>query len=58
MDQHDVLALVGLALVAAGLWLLHPSAALIGVGATLLLAGVRGARRAAPSSPPQPTTGG
>lgn len=40
----DALALVGLALIGVGLWLIYPPVALIVVGALLLVGAVYGAR--------------
>jgi hypothetical protein len=44
VDRYDVAAVAGLALVGVGLWLLHPAAALMGVGGLLLAYAVVGAR--------------
>lgn len=45
MTIYDGMALVGMALLGAGLWLVSPPAALCAIGALLLIGGVLGARR-------------
>ena len=49
----DLCAVVGLTLVAVGLWRVSPSASVVTVGALLLVAGVYGHLRTASS--PRPT---
>lgn len=53
VDLSDVLALVGLLLVGAGVWLLSPAAALIVVGSVLLVVGLAGAWVRGRGQPPQ-----
>ncbi len=43
IDRYDVLAMIGLGLLGAGLWLVSESLALIGVGFVLLMVGIAGA---------------
>ena len=45
MTVYDAMAVVGVALVGAGLWLVSPAASLGAVGVLLLTGGVLGARR-------------
>ena len=49
IDIYDVLALVGLALLTAGGWLVWPPAGLLVPGAGLLIIGVIGAGRSNPA---------
>ena len=46
MDRWDVVALVGLVMVGAGLWFVYWPLALIVPGAGLVVAGILGARNA------------
>ena len=46
MDRWDVVALVGLGLVGAGLWFVYWPLALIVPGAVLVVVGILGARNA------------
>jgi hypothetical protein len=43
-DLYDLFALAGLALIAVGLWLIYPPAALIVTGAAILTLGIWGAK--------------
>jgi hypothetical protein len=42
LDRFDVLTVVGLGMVSAGLWWVYPPVALIVCGALLMAAGMRG----------------
>lgn len=41
-DLHDILALIGVALLGAGVWWIYPPAALILVGALMIVVGIVG----------------
>ena len=43
MDRYDVMVLLGLGLLAGGLWWIYPPLALVVPGALVLIAGVVGA---------------
>lgn len=47
IDPLDVIAVVGVAMVSAGAWMIYPPAALIVPGIVLFLVGVRARRKSA-----------
>ena len=51
MDRNDVVTLVGVGLLAAGLWMVYPPAALIAVGLALVGMGLMGAWKKALTLP-------
>ena len=54
MDRNDVVTLVGVGLLAAGLWMVYPPAALIAVGLALVGMGLMGAWKKALTPNPSP----
>ena len=57
MDRNDAVTLVGVGLLAAGLWMVYPPAALIAVGLALVGMGLMGAWVKAGRAPSAPTKG-
>jgi len=51
MDRNDAVTLVGVGLLAAGLWMVYPPAALIAVGLALVGMGLMGAWKKALTLP-------
>ena len=43
MNRYDVMLVVGVGALAAGMWMVHPAAGVITLGLALILAGVAGA---------------
>jgi len=57
MDRNDAVTLVGMGLLAAGLWMVYPPAALIAVGLALVGMGLMGAWAKAGRAPGEKGTG-